>query len=71
MLLLIPLDQGEERSIRIVSARVGEQCVRRRVGNDAAGPHQQQPVTAQRLVHDVARDQQRHSMLCQAAEKSP
>ena len=50
------LDEREECGIRIDRARVGEQAVRGRVGDDAPRTHEHQPVAAQRLVHHVAAD---------------
>ena len=58
---LVTLDEGEERGIRIVGSGVGEQAVGRRVGDDPAGPHEHESIAAERLVHDVARHDERRA----------
>ena len=67
----VAFDEREERGIRILLTRVGEQAVRSRVGDDAAGPHEDEPVAAERLVHDVAADDERRAAVGEGAEQSP
>ena len=67
----IPLDEREERGIRIDRARVGEQAVRCRVGDDAPRAHEHEPVAAQRLVHDVAADDERGAARRRARGRVP
>ena len=65
------LDQAEEGRLDVVGAGASRDPGRGVVGEDRALAHQQQPVAALGLVHDVAGDEHRGAVVGEPVEQRP
>ena len=69
--MLSPVDKGEEGGLDVRLLGAAQDAGQRVVGEEPAGAHEQQPVAAARLVHDVAGHEQRDAVVREPAEDRP
>ena len=66
-----PVDERKEGRLGILGAGAREQLGQRGVAEDLTGPDEQEPVATSGLVHDVARDEHRATLLGEPSEEVP